>query len=141
MRGRGSRFKLTALTMAVVMTVVSTPSGLALAGLVETEQVIAEDAGRTGRARVIDFLIREDVQAQLVGLGVDPHEAVARVAALSDAEVQAISGHLDTLPAGQVHGPIIAAAVVVFLVLLSLDLFGVTDVFPFISPIDKKARR
>lgn len=133
--------RLTALTMAVVVTLVSTPSGLALAGLVETEQVIAERAVRTDRARVVDFLLREDVRAQLVRLGVDADEAVARVAALSDAEVQQISGRLDTLPAGQFLGVVLGVAVLIFLVLLLLDLFGVIDVFPFINPIDTKPKR
>jgi uncharacterized protein DUF6627 len=139
MRGWQTAFKLTALTMAVVMTIVSLPGGLAQAGLVETEQVVAESAASADRARVVAFLLREDVREQMIRLGVRPDEAIARVAALSDAELQRITGHLDTLPAGQFGPPeaLIITAAVIFLILLILDIAGVTDIFPFI----KKTRR
>lgn len=134
-------FKLAAVAMAVVMTLVSTPSGLALAGLVETDAVMREDTARSDRARVAGYLLREDVRAHLVRLGVDAEEALARVASLSDDEVQQIAARLDTLPAGQFHEAVIGAAVIIFLVLLFLDLFGVVDIFPFINPINGKAKR
>ena len=135
MRGWQTAFKLTALTMAVVMTIVSLPGGLAQAGLVETEQVVAESAASADRARVVSFLLREDVREQMIRLGVRPDEAIARVAALSDAELQRITGHLDTLPAGQFGPPeaLIITAAVIFLILLILDIAGVTDIFPFIK--------
>ena len=135
MRGWQTAFKLTALTMAVVMTIVSLPGGLAQAGLVETEQVVAESAASADRARVVSFLLREDVREQMIRLGVRPDEAIARVAALSDAELQQITGHLDRLPAGQFGPPeaLIITAAVIFLILLILDIAGVTDIFPFIK--------
>ena len=135
MRGWQTAFKLTALTMAVVMTMVSLPGGLAQAGLVETEQVVAESAASADRARVVSFLLREDVREQMIRLGVRPDEAIARVAALSDAELQRITGHLDRLPAGQFGPPeaLIITAAVIFLILLILDIAGVTDIFPFIK--------
>ena len=135
MRGWRTAFKLTALTMAVVMTIVSLPGGVAQAGLVETEQVVAESAASADRARVITFLLREDVREQMIRLGVRPDEAIARVAALSDAELQRITGHLDRLPAGQFGPPeaLIITAAVIFLILLILDIAGVTDIFPFIK--------
>jgi hypothetical protein len=76
----------------------------------------------------------EDVQRQLVILGVDPEEAARRVAGLSDTEIQQIAGRLDQLPAGEgTVGAIIGAAVIIFLVLLVTDLLGLTDVFPFVN--------
>ncbi len=135
MRGWQTAFKLTALTMAVVMTMVSLPGGLAQAGLVEAEQVVAASAASADRARVVTFLLREDVREQMIRLGVRPDEAIARVAALSDAELQRITGHLDRLPAGQFGPPeaLIITAAVIFLILLILDIAGVTDIFPFIK--------
>lgn len=135
MTGWGIPFKLIALTMAVVMTIVSVPGGLARAGLVETDQVITESAAGADRARVVSFLLREDVRDQMVRLGISPDEAVARVTALSDAEVQRIAGHLDRQPAGQFGPPevLIIAAALTFLTLLILDLIGVTHIFPFIK--------
>jgi hypothetical protein len=54
------------------------------------------------------------------------------VASLSDEEVERVTGHLDSLPAGQgAFGAIVGAAVLVFLVLLITDLLGLTHVFGF----------
>jgi hypothetical protein len=71
-------------------------------------------------------LDREAVQAQLVSLGVDPADAKARVAALSDAELQRLDGRLAELPAG---AGVIEVVGIVFVVLLILELVGVTDIF------------
>ena len=66
----------------------------------------------------------------------DRNEALARLASLSDQEVQEIAGRIDELPAGQnvVVGVLVIAGVV-FIVLVIMDLLGVTDLFPFINPI------
>lgn len=125
--------RLFAAPMAAVMFVMSVPIGIANAGLVPTERVVEREAVAGDRARVIDFLEREDVRAQMIELGVDPAEATARVAGLSDAEIRKIAGRIDQLSAGQgVVGTIIGAALVVFLVLLVTDILGLTDIFPFV---------
>ncbi len=122
-----------AAAMAAVMFVASVPIGVANAGLISTERVVEREAATGDRARVADFLAREDVRAELVGLGVDPAAAVARVATLSDAEIRDIAGRIDQLPAGQdVFGAILGTALVIFLVLLITDILRLTDVFPFV---------
>ena len=69
----------------------------------------------------------------MVAFGVDPEEARARVASLSDREIGQIAGQIDRLPAGQgVLVALIGAALFVFLVLLITDLLGLTHVFPFV---------
>ena len=56
----------------------------------------------------------------------------ARVAALSDEEIEKIAGRIDELPAGQgAVGAIIGAAVLIFIILLITDLIGLTSVFGF----------
>ena len=66
-------------------------------------------------------------------LGVDPNEAAARVAALSDVQVREIAGQLDQLPAGQsAVGAVLGAILIIFLILLVTDLLGLTDVVPFV---------
>jgi hypothetical protein len=122
-----------ALALAVVMFVLTGPLDAAHAALVTTGQAIEAGAAVGERDRVAAFLAREDVSAQMVALGVDPVEAVNRVAGLSDAEVRQIAGHLDQLPAGQsAVGAVIGAALFIFLVLLITDLLGLTNVFPFV---------
>jgi hypothetical protein len=123
-----------ALLLAVVMLAVSMPLGAARAALVTTDQVLTESAGASDRERVLAFLGRADVREQMVALGVDPAEAAARVAALSDPQVREIAGQLDQLPAGQsAIGVVVGAILIIFLVLLVTDLLGLTDVFPFVN--------
>ena len=62
----------------------------------------------------------------------NPDEATARVAALSDAEIGQIADRLDSLPAGQdAATAIIGAAVTIFIILLITDLLCLTSVFNF----------
>jgi hypothetical protein len=123
-----------ALLLAGVMLAVSMPLGAARAALVTTDQVLAESGGTSDRERVLAFLGRADVREQMVALGVDPAEAAARVAALSDPQVREIAGRLDQLPAGQsAIGVVVGAILIIFLVLLVTDLLGLTDVFPFVN--------
>lgn len=125
--------RLVAPAIAVAMALTTLPHGFAQAALITTEEVIAGKEVTAERERVVAFLERQEVREQMVALGVDPAEAVARVQALSDDEVRQIAGHLDQLPAGQdAIGAIIGAAVLIFLVLLITDLLGLTDIFPFV---------
>jgi len=133
MRKRSLRQSL-AVGLAVLMAVLSVPTGLAQAKMVTTDQVIEKSNPSDDRAQVMNFLMRGDVQQQLTRLGVDPEEATRRVATLSDEEVQEIAGRIDELPAGEGGiGIIVGAILIIFLVLLITDLLGLTDVFPFVK--------
>jgi len=94
------------------------------AGIVSTDTVVAG----AERERLAGMLERSEVQERLQALGVDPANAKARVAALSDAEATQLAAQLDELPAG---GDILWAAVLIFLVLLVTDMMGYTKIFPF----------
>ena len=96
----------------------------ALAGIVGTDTVVAG----AERGRLASLLERSDVRARLESLGVDATDAKARVAALSDTEAAQLAAQMDELPAG---GDLLAAAVLVFLVLLATDIMGYTKIFPF----------
>jgi hypothetical protein len=119
--------------MAAVVLFMSLPLDAARAGMVATESVIEESAEQDARARVLDFMAREDVRRQIEELGVDPDEATRRVQGLSDAEIAQIAGQLDQDPAGQngAIAAIVGAAVLIFLVLLITDLLCLTDIFNF----------
>lgn len=105
----------------------------AQAAMVSTGEVIAGDDSLTSdRDRLNALMQREDVRAEMRRQGVDPDEAAARVAALSDAEVAQLTAQIDELPAGQsAIGVIVGAIVLVFLVLLITDLLCLTSVFDF----------
>jgi hypothetical protein len=102
-----------------------------LAGIVTT------DEARAGikRDQVASFLERSEVRDRMQTLGVDPAAARTRVAALSDDEVASLADQLDQLPAG--GSDVLTAVVVVFLILVILDLLGVTNIFPFTKSMRK----
>lgn len=82
---------------------------------------------REQRAERVDaFLAQDNVQAQMVALGVDPEDAARRVSALTDEELRLLDQQIAEMPAG---GDALAVIGVVFVVLLILELVGVTNVF------------
>ena len=102
------------------------------AAMVPTDKVIEQSALDADRERVKAFMEREDVQRQMEALGVDADDAAARVASLSDAEVQKIVNRLDELPAGQdALGAAIGILVVILVVLLITDILCFTSFYPF----------
>jgi hypothetical protein len=118
--------------LAALMLVVSLPLGTAQAALVSTDQVVQDGGMQSDRERITALIMREDVQRQLRVQGVDPEEATARIATLSDAEVSRMAARIDSMPAGQgVVESVVGALLIVFIILLILDLAGVTDVFSF----------
>jgi len=126
-------FKVTALLMAVLTLGTHTLVPAAQAALVTTGEALAAAAPGDPRARLQGLLERADVQRELVALGVDPAEARARVAALTDDELAQVAGRLDALPAGgDGLGLVLGVGLVVFLVLLVTDILGYTRVFPFV---------
>ncbi len=126
--------KVGAIAMAVLIVMNVAPIGLAQAKMVTTDQVLEHADPASDRERVESFILREDVQKQLVLLGINSEEAASRVASLSNEEIQQIAGRLDELPAGEGGvGVIVGAILIIFLVLLITDLLGLTDVFPFVN--------
>jgi hypothetical protein len=89
----------------------------------------------SARARVGSFLERADVRAALENRGVSAEEAKARVAALSDSEVESLDQRIDSLPAGGTgFETVLWIGFLVFIILLITDILGFTKVFPFTRP-------
>jgi len=63
---------------------------------------------------------------------VSASDAIARVQALSDAEVAQLADRVDQAPAG---AGVVGVLFTVFLVLLVTDIMGLTKVFPFTRSI------
>jgi len=96
----------------------------ASAGIVTTDQIYAG----AERDRVRDFMLREDVRAQMQSLGVDADTVRERVDAMTDEEVSKLAGRIDQAPAG---GDVLGILFAVFIILLVTDILGLTKVFPF----------
>lgn len=111
--------------MLMVAMSIALPYPSALAALVPTDSVADPVAAADARGRLVQFLARDDVRTALLAQGLDPAEAQARVASLTDAEVQQIAGQLDKLPAGgDGIWVVVAVLVIVLLVILILKVAG-----------------
>lgn len=97
----------------------------ATAGIVGTEQMVQQETRTQALNQVDSFLAEETVAAQLEEWGVAPELVKERMAALSDAELQEMAANMKTDPAGGV----LVVIGVVFVVLVVLEIIGVTNVF------------
>lgn len=98
----------------------------AVAEVIGTGEFLAM-AERDAQIAVVEAaLARTEVQSQLERLGVGIDQALERVAALSQAELAALAGNIEEMPAGS---GALAVIGVVFLVLVILEVVGVIDVF------------
>lgn len=120
-----------AIALIPCVTLVGMPLS-AQAAIVSTEQAMVTPAGDASRERVAAFLSRDDVRAELQTQGVSADDAIARVQAMSDAEVAQIAQRVDQAPAG---AGVIGVLFTVFLILLVTDILGFTKVFPFTRAI------
>ena len=97
------------------------------AGVISTEAAIEMQEREARIERISSVLARDSVQSRMIRLGVNPDLAAARVASLSDSELQQLEARMDELPAGA-DGALTVLGIVL-LVLLVLELVGVTDIF------------
>lgn len=97
------------------------------AGIIDTGMVLEQHDREQRITRIQSALAEHTVHNRLVNLGVDPVRATERVAGLTDAELLLLEQRLDDLPVG--GDSALAIVGIVFLVLLILELVGVTDIF------------
>lgn len=119
------------MSRTVSLVVITAFLGLGLhlpaqAAIVGTDATI--HASQNSQAH--DLLARQDVRDQLVQMGVNPDDALARINSMSEQEIAALNGKLNELPAG---GDIVSTVALIFLVLLFTDIMGWTDIFPFVK--------
>lgn len=117
------------LVLTAFLTVLL-PSPAALAGMVDTADVLAGEQRMQLEDKITAYLQRDEVRRQLTEQGVDAAAVEARIAAMNDQEIRSLADRIDELPAG---GDLVGAAVLIFLVLLVTDIMGYTDVFPFVN--------
>jgi hypothetical protein len=117
----------TGLYILIFNFLVATFPQQALAGIIATPAAIAAQEDHASVSHLKQLLAREDVRGQLVQLGIDPAVAEQRVNALTPAEIARLQPQLDGLPAG--GDGLLVVIGVVFVVLLILELVGVTNIF------------
>jgi tRNA U34 5-carboxymethylaminomethyl modifying GTPase MnmE/TrmE len=98
---------------------------------ISSDTVMQTQVAQYNKAQLIDMVNRADVQSKLMSLGVNSHDAVARINAMTESEIAQLNNEINQAPAGGIVG----AVLTVLAVIAILDLAGVTDVYPFIRPI------
>jgi hypothetical protein len=129
------RLRGLAFALAAHLLVLTAVTPAARAAVVSTEAALAvTSAGDAHRSQVEAFLARTDVRERLEALGVDPRSAEERVALLTDTEAAQLADQIDELPAGGIGWlGVVGIIALVFVTLIALDYFGVTDIFPWVK--------
>lgn len=96
------------------------------AGVIETGYLVDQESRAASLARLDVMLASDNIAQQLEALGVDKAMVAERIQSLSHSELLMLETELDRQIAG---GDALAVIGAVFLVLLILELVGVTDVF------------
>jgi hypothetical protein len=106
--------KITRLLLPLILlSVFSMP---VQAGMISTDQMLQQGA----RERLITELQKQEVQQQLVDMGVDPNEALNRVQNLTDTEIAELNQQIDALPAGGRGSNNLVIVLLIIIVLLLL---------------------
>ena len=99
---------------------------------ISSDSVMQTQAAHYNKQQLIDMVNRSDVQSKLVSLGVDSNQAIARINGMTDSEIAQLNDEINQAPAGGVVGAVLTVLAIVAI----LDLIGVTDVYPFIRPVN-----
>jgi hypothetical protein len=99
----------------------------AYAGMVGTQSLIDHASTKIDRDRLKGALQRDEVRKLLTSHGVTTEQAKARIDALTHQEVSQLAGQFDNKPAG---GLIIETVIAAALVVVILEVIGITDIFP-----------
>jgi hypothetical protein len=102
------------------------------AAVFSSEQVIAHQQFQFNKQQVLSYVDTAEVQNKLIELGVSPADAKQRIAAMTQQELDALNSQMNEMPAGGIVGAVLTVLAIVAI----LDLLGVTDVYPFIRPIN-----
>lgn len=124
-----SGFKARALMLRVISVAIICMgfAQVAPAGMIGTGYLVEDEARAASLSRIEVLLARAEVKQQLEAYGVEKEQVVERLNAMSAAELMELEGQIDEQIAG--GADILAVIGIVFVVLLILDLTGVTDVF------------
>ena len=105
--------------------------------MLPTLDVVNEFSTIQTREDLITFIKSDNVQKEFIKRGVDPKEALIRIASLTNEEMKSLSDQIKKSQAGGDFGvgTIVGAAVFIFIVLLITDILGLTKVFSFTRSI------
>ncbi len=119
----------TAIFLSILLAL--TPLLPAQAAIIGNDQVVNRGLSHQTRDGLQQLFKQEAAQQQLQEWGVNPDQIKGRIDRLTDAELARINQQVNDLQAG---GGVLGVLLVLFLVFVLTDIFGATDIFPFINP-------
>jgi len=117
-----------AICLAVQMVLAMQLSTAAQAEMLSTEAAIAKYSAYANRDFLLAEVRKQEIRTEIIALGVDPAEAEARLAVLSDEEIASIITQMEDDSAG---AGIVGTLFTVFVILLVTDFLCLTKVFKF----------
>ena len=122
-----------ALAIALSISLTSLSLGSAQAAMVSNQQIIDKTYQVNNKQALLQTINREDVQQQLLSMGVSPADIESRINQMTHEEIAQLNQQMAELPAGADGG--LGLVVLVFLVFVITDMLGATDIFPFVHPV------
>lgn len=101
------------------------------AAMVTTPDIIASEQAQYDRGQLLELLDRDDIQEQLLAMGVSAEHVQDRVNNMTDIEVAKLNDQLHNMPVGS---GVIGVILIVFIVFVVTDVLGATNIFSFIRP-------
>ena len=115
-----------ALVYALMLSFAFMQTAPAIASIVSTDSILAEQSIQQDREKLYSLMARDEVRSLLQHNGLTVEQAQKRVDVLTDSEVRQLAKQFEELPAaggGAVLGIVVALVVVI------LELAGITDIF------------
>ena len=123
-RDKSMNLKLALAVLLSALLATAAPMSLQ-ADMVDTTRMLDHGTRNAQLALVESFMARQEVRTQMESLGVDPVMASARVAGLTDSQLQQLTLEIENAPAG---GSALAIIGAVVLIVFILELLGVTNI-------------
>lgn len=120
------------IAMLISFSVLIAGVPVSVADVVTSDEVLATQQQQYDKQQLVALIDDSAVQEKLVALGVDSADAKSRIANMTDSEIAAFNAQVDNMPAA---GSVAGTVLTVLIVIVVLDLLGVTDIFSFIDPI------
>jgi len=98
----------------------------AIAGMIGTDRFLTEQTIQQDRDNLRSLMNRDEVRTLLQHNGLTVEQAQERVEALTDSEVRQLAQNFEQLPAA---GDAAVILLVIALVVIILELAGITDIF------------
>ena len=118
----------TAIFLSILLAL--TPLSPLHAAIIGNDQIVNQGLANQTRDGLQQLLEQKAAQQQLQEWGVNPDQIKSRIARLTDAELVRINRQVNDLHAG---GDVLGILLLLFLVFVITDIFGATDIFPFIN--------